>query len=156
MPYAIFAAALFAFWLLLSGYFSPLLLALGLVSVLGVTFIVRRMDSIDGEPNLVEVSASGLRYGGWLIWAVVKSNIDVARRIWHPALPIRPTWARIDVGLTSPRQITLYANSITLTPGTLTTDVEDGHFLVHALSEDGIDDLRGGEMEKQVARSGVR
>ena len=156
MPYAIFTAALFVFWLLLSGHYNLLLLSLGLVSSVGVMLIVRRMDSIDREPNLMEVTFSGLRYGAWLIWAVVKSNIDVARRIWSPALPISPTWVRIDVGLESPRQVTLYANSITLTPGTLTTDVEDGHFLVHALSQEGIEDLRGGKMEQQVARSGVR
>ncbi|MBT8430031.1 MAG: Na+/H+ antiporter subunit E, partial [Gammaproteobacteria bacterium] len=80
------------------------------------------------------------------------SNIDLVRRIWDPTLPIRPTWQRLDVKVTSALAKTLYANSITLTPGTLTTDVKEDHFMVHSLSPDGIDELRKGEMERQIQR----
>ena len=96
-----------------------------------------------------------LNYLLWLMWQVVLSNIDLARRIWDPTLPIRPTWQRLDITVTSSLAKTLYANSITLTPGTLTTDVKDDHFMVHSLSPDGIDELRKGEMEKQIQRLGI-
>jgi len=55
----------------------------------------------------------------------------------------------------TPLEKTLYANSITLTPGTLTTDVCDDHFLIHALSQEGIDELREGEMERRIRRIGL-
>jgi multicomponent Na+:H+ antiporter subunit E len=87
---------------------------------------------------------------GWLLWAVVKANIDVAKRIWHPALPIQPSWTRLDTRVSTPLEKTLYANSITLTPGTLTTNVHDDHFMVHALSLEGIEELREGEMERRI------
>ena len=90
-----------------------------------------------------------------LMWQVVLSNIDLVRRIWDPTLPIRPTWQRLDIKVTSPLAKTLYANSITLTPGTLTTDVREDHFMVHSLSPDGIEDLRKGGMEEQILRLGI-
>lgn len=155
MPYLLLILFLSLFWLILSGHYTLLLLSLGFVSVLLVTWFVYRMDRVDGEPSFVYPSFRLLRYGIWLVWSVVLSNIDVARRIWSPSMPISPVWKRIDVKVTSNTQKTLYANSITLTPGTLTTDVKDDHFMVHALSEDGIKDLQDGEMERQVMRSGI-
>jgi len=71
----------------------------------------------------------------------VLSNIDLVRRIWDPTLPIRPTWQRLDIKVTSSLAKMLYANSITLTPGTLTTDVRKDHFMVHSLTSDGIEEL---------------
>jgi len=96
-----------------------------------------------------------LYYLLWLMWQVVLSNIDLVRRIWDPTLPIRPTWERLDIEVTSTLAKTLYANSITLTPGTLTTDVREDHFMVHSLSPEGIEDLRKGEMERQIKRLGI-
>jgi multicomponent Na+:H+ antiporter subunit E len=93
-----------------------------------------------------------MRYFGWLLWQVVLSNIDVARRIWNPSLPIRPTWQRLDTEVTTPLEKTLYANSITLTPGTLTTDVREDHFMIHSLTPEGIEELRKGEMERRIKR----
>ena len=72
-----------------------------------------------------------------------------------PSLPIKPSWQRLDINVDTPLAKTLYANSITLTPGTLTTDVKEDHFMVHSLSADGIEDLRKGEMERQIQRLGV-
>jgi len=79
----------------------------------------------------------------------------VARRVWEPQLPVHPVWTRLDTRVKTPVEKTLYANSITLTPGTLTTDVRDDHFLIHALSQDGVDELRGGEMERRILRLGL-
>ena len=94
-------------------------------------------------------------YWLWLMQCVVKANIDVARRIWDPDMPISPRWERLDVEVSTPLEKTLYANSITLTPGTLTTDVHDDHFMIHSLSREGIADLREGEMERRIRRLGI-
>lgn len=155
MRYLFVAFFLFAFWVILSGHFSLLLLALGLASVLLVMWFMRRMDAADGEPITLYPVPGLIVYCSWLMWCVVKSNIDLARRIWDPKLPIRPSWSRLDTGVSSPMEKTLYANSITLTPGTLTTDVRDDHFLIHSLSPEGMEALRQGEMERRIRRLGV-
>ena len=144
-----------AVWLLLSGHYTVLIMSLGVISVLIVTWFVWRMDRVDGELDVLPMRPRLLYYLAWLMWQVVLSNIDLVRRIWDPTLPIRPTWQRLDIKVTSASAKTLYANSITLTPGTLTTDVKADHFMVHSLSSDGIDELREGEMERQIQRLGI-
>ena len=149
---ALFVAVL---WLLLSGHYTALIMSLGALSVLLVTWFLWRMDRVDGELGVLPVRPRLLYYLAWLMWQVVLSNIDLVRRIWDPTLPIRPTWQRLDVSVTSTLAKTLYANSITLTPGTLTTDVREGYFMVHSLSVDGIEELRTGAMERQIQRLGI-
>ena len=155
MRYLRFALFVATVWLLLSGHYTALILSLGGLSVLIVTWFIRRMDRVDGELGVLPMRPRLLYYLLWLMWQVVLSNIDLVRRIWDPTLPIRPTWQRLDIKVTSVPAKTLYANSITLTPGTLTTDVREDHFLVHSLSPEGIDELRKGEMERQIQRLGV-
>ena len=106
-----------------------------------VMWFLRRMDRVDGELGFLPVGPRLVRYLVWLMWQVVLSNIDLVRRIWDPALPIRPTWQRLDIQVRSPLAKTLYANSITLTPGTLTTDVKEDYFMVHSLSPEGMEAL---------------
>ena len=146
---------LFAFWVLLSGHLSPLLLGFGVLSVSLVMWLVARIDRVDREPVVLYPSLGLIGYCAWLMWCVVRSNIDLARRIWDPALPIYPSWIRLDIEVSTPLEKTLYANSITLTPGTLTTDVRDDHFMVHTLSRTSVDELRDGEMERRIRRLGV-
>ena len=142
-------------WLLLSGHYSALILSFGAVSLLIVIWFMWRMDRVDESLGVLPMRPRMLYYLLWLMWQVVLSNIDLVRRIWDPALPIRPTWQRLDIKVTSSLAKTLYANSITLTPGTLTTDVKEDHFMVHSLSPDGIEDLRKGGMEEQIQRLGI-
>lgn len=132
-----------------------LLLVLGGLSVGIVIWFVVRMDGVDNEPNTLTPSLALLGYLVWLLGCVIRSNIDVAKRIWSPSLPVEPVWLRLDTQVTTPLEKTLYANSITLTPGTLTTDVRDDHFLVHSLTQGDVDDLRGGEMERRIRRLGI-
>ena len=142
-------------WLLLSGHYTALILSFGAVSSLIVVWFMWRMDRVDEDLGVPPMRPRVLYYLVWLMWQVVLSNIDLVRRIWDPALPIRPTWQRLDIKVTSSLAKTLYANSITLTPGTLTTDVREDHFMVHSLTPDGIEDLRKGGMEEQIQRMGV-
>ena len=152
MHYLFILVFLMLFWMLLSGHGEPLILAFGMLSSLLVTLLIARMDSRDGEPATFRPGIRVMHYFGWLFWQVVRSNIDVARRIWNPSLPIRPSWQRLDTEVTTPLEKTLYANSITLTPGTLTTDVREDHFMIHSLTPEGIEALRKGEMERRIKR----
>jgi len=142
-------------WLLLSGHYTALILSFGAVSSLIVIWFMWRMARVDEKLDILPIRPRVLYYLLWLMWQVVLSNIDLVRRIWDPTLPIRPTWQRLDIKVTSSLAKTLYANSITLTPGTLTTDVREDHFMVHSLSPDGIEDLRKGGMEEQIQRLGI-
>jgi multicomponent Na+:H+ antiporter subunit E len=125
-------------WMVLSGFFEPLLLSFGFVSVVFTVWVAHRMDVVDHEGHPIHLAGHALLvYWPWLTWQIIKSNWDVAKIILAPTLKISPhtfdtqTSQKTEVGLA------LYANSITLTPGTVTVDMRgDGIFEVHALTED--------------------
>ena len=156
MHYLFIVISLYAFWLLLSGFYIPLLLTLGAISSLIVAWFLRRMDKVDAEPIALRPGFKLLHYIGWLLGQVVISNIDVARRIWDPKLPIEPCWEKLDIKVRSDLEKTIYANSITLTPGTLTTDVKDDHFMIHNLTPEGMQSLREGEMQRRIMDAGLK
>jgi multicomponent Na+:H+ antiporter subunit E len=137
---------------LLSGHFEPLILALGLASCVVVVAITRRMDLIDHEGHPIHLTRRAVGYWLWLSWEVVKANIDVAKRVLAPKLNISPTMVRLTASQKSDLGLVIYANSITLTPGTVSVDVEPGEILVHALSRDAAEDLQGGEMDRRVGQ----
>jgi multicomponent Na+:H+ antiporter subunit E len=144
------AASLMMFWMMLSGDFGPLNLALGCVSVLLVVSISRRMDVVDQESQPVEISTRLPVYWAWLALKVVKSNLDVTRRIWTPGKSISPTVVRLKLSQQTALGKVIYANSITLTPGTVTLAIEDDEILVHALTHADAAALETGEMDRQV------
>lgn len=148
--YFILACILVLFWMLLSGHTSFLLLSLGLASVLLVTWLVSRMDRTDNAPVRMLFSIKFISYLRWLTWQVIITNIDVAKRIWNPSLPIKPASRKIKVSIKDPLIKTVYANSITLTPGTVTTEVGEDYFIVHALNSEGLDELEEGDMERRL------
>lgn len=152
MFYFVFAIILFLYWILLSGHTSILLLTLGLASVVLVIWLVRRMDQNDKAPSRIWFKIDFFSYIGWLSWQVIISNIDVARRIWDPSLPINPASRKIQVKIKDPLIKTMYANSITLTPGTVTTEVGEDYFIVHALNVESLDELEEGEMQTRLIR----
>lgn len=155
LQYLILAPVLFVFWLLLSGHYTPFFFTLGVISVAIVLWLQYRMDKVDQEPPALKMSLGIIQYGLWLAYCVLKSNMDVAKRIWDPKLPISPVWERLDIEVKTPREKAIYANSITLTPGTLTTDVKEDHFLIHTLTPEGMEELKQGEMEQRIKRLGV-
>ena len=139
-------------WLLLSGLFDNLLiLSLGLASVLFVLHIANRMDVIDHEGHPVHLGRRVVAYWPWLLWEIVKANIDVAKIIISPKMEIQPHFFEVDASQTSELGHVIYANSITLTPGTVTVDVDDGVLRIHALTNDAADGVISGEMDKKVA-----
>ena len=143
---------LYGVWLLLSGHFDPLLLILGVASCAVVIAITMRMDVVDHEGHPIHLSWRAIWYWPWLAMEIVKANIDVVRCVLSPRLPISPTLIRLEASQKSDLGIVVYANSITLTPGTVSVDVEPGHILVHALMREGAEALRQGEMDRRVTR----
>ena len=141
---------LFSTWLLLSGIYTGLLLGFGVLSCLLVITICRRMKIVDleGHPNHLVLGL--LRYIPWLLWAIVKANIDVVRRIVHPRLPLSPRVIRVEASQKTHLGQVIYANSITLTPGTLTIETDEGTIDVHALTREAAEDVRSGDMDGRV------
>ncbi len=140
-------------WLLLSGHTNPLLLSLGLLSVAAVVACASRLEVLDDESVPVHLLPGLIRYVPWLIGQVIRSNLDVARRIVSPELPIHPSVIKVDATHHTEVGRVTYANSITLTPGTISLDVSAETIEVHALTEDAANDLMSGEMARQVQRA---
>ena len=138
-------------WMFWSGLFKPLLIGFGVFSCLLAAYLAARMDYFDNETFAIHVGLRLLKYWVWLSWEIVKSSVDVARIVLHPRLPISPRV--VDIKPTAKRPVfqVILANSITLTPGTLSLDVYGGVIKVHALTEQGAADLIAGEMDRRVA-----
>ena len=141
---------LFALWLLLSGHYTPLMLLLGGLSTLLVVFLALRADLIDRETHPVLLKPSILLYWLWLAREIIKSNLDVARRILTPGLPISPNVFIVRTTQQSDLGRVTYANSITLVPGTVAMDVDEDVITVHALTQEAAADLKRGEMNRRV------
>ena len=147
------ALVLVGVWVLLSGIIEPLLLSLGVASGLAVAWLKARADRDDREPVYFALRVERLPgYLLWLSWEIVKSNIDVSRRILLPRLPIAPAVRWLPASQRSELTRVIYADSITLTPGTLSIDLEEGAVEVHALTESALDALERGEMDARVCR----
>lgn len=150
-------------WLLWSGpvtFHHGLVMALWPVSALLVVWLCDRLGLITEETLPLELTFRTLAYVPWLGWQVIVSSFGVLRCAWWPGAEIGPTTARLESEVGTDLGLVTYANSITLTPGTLTLEAEpapaDGRgrpsLLVHALTPEGIDDLRSGAMDRRVAR----
>lgn len=143
---------LFAFWILLSGYFTPFLLAAGAGSALAVLYFARRMDVIYRRAlSLRFVLRVAFSYWPWLLREIFRSGLDVTRRVLSPSLPISPTLVRFRPSQETDMGLVTHANSITLTPGTISVEVGREEFLVHALTREGAAGLAGSEMDRRVA-----
>lgn len=143
-------AVLFGTWLLLSGHYEPLLLGLGIASTALVVFITHRMDVIDREGHPVHLTWRAATYWSWLLVEIAKANVDVARRVVSPRRAISPTLLRVRSTQRSDLGRVIFANSITLTPGTVSVEVRAGEILVHALSRTAADGLARGEMDRRA------
>lgn len=144
--------ALALLWLLLSGHFDALLLCLGAVSTGLVLFIVQRMNIVDDESHPSGMFRQLLRYYPWLFKEVADSAIRVARIIIKPGEQVRPTLGRVMPVHQSQVSRVILANSITLTPGTVTLDASEDQILVHALTQERADDLQTGDMARRIPK----
>ena len=144
------SAVLFGVWLLLSGHYTPLLLGLGGVSTVLVVAISLRMDVVDHEGHPLHLGLRILWYWPWLMVQVLRANVDVARRVLSPSLPISPRMFKVRATQRTDLGRVIYANSITLTPGTVSVELEGSVILVHALTAEAAEDLREGTMNRLV------
>jgi len=141
------------FWLLLSGYYYKInLLVLGVLSILLVLYFSHRMKvSHHKNQNLYLPLISVLKYWFWLFKEIFKSNIAVSKLIISPKLPIKPLLKIVHADQDTEIGRVIYANSITLTPGTVAMNVSlNRGIIVHALHQDSILELDKGEMHDHV------
>ncbi len=146
------ALFLFAFWLALSGHYTPVLVGAGLLSAGLCAIAARRMLLVDPEGHPLQLLVGTVTYFPWLLWEIVKSAWAVTKIILDPRLPISPTMTRVVASQRTGAGIATYGNSITLTPGTLTVGVTGNELLVHALTRDGALDLESGRMDRRVSQ----
>lgn len=145
-------ALLIAAWLLWSGFFKPLLLMLGALSVALVLLVAHRMHLFDTDVFALRFTSRLFRFWGWLGREIVRSSLEVTRAVLNPKLPITPTVAEFESRCDHSVDLAILGNSITLTPGTLTLSIDGQRFTVHALSEQGARDILDGEMDQRVSR----
>ena len=107
-------------------------------------------DDEEGHPLLLLIGA--VTYWPWLIWEIVKSAWTVTKIIIDPALPISPTMVTVRASQKTSSGVNTYANSITLTPGTITVGVDGQELNIHALTQEGADDLKDGGMDRRVCQ----
>ncbi|MGB5440368.1 MAG: Na+/H+ antiporter subunit E [Gammaproteobacteria bacterium] len=148
-----FFVLLFLFWILLSGHLEPLLLGLGVVSVALTVFLSRRMNVIDHESYPLHLSSRFPGFFVYILREIVKANIDVVKRIlsWRE-MPISPQMIEIPQSQETDLGAVIYANSITLTPGTVTIKLSKDNLTVHALSEEAASELATGAMSEEISK----
>ena len=153
MRYILMLVVMFGVWLLWSGHYTiehTLVLVLGIISCGFVVYMASRMECADEEGHPIHLVFQLLLYIPWLVWAIVKANVDVAKRILSPSLPINPCLVRIKATQKADLNRVIYANSITLTPGTVSVELVGDDILVHALTREAAEDVQSGDMDWHV------
>lgn len=142
----------YLFYLLLAGSLAPFELATGAISA-GIVAVSLWRVSLTSS---VDATRTGARLGRlalyipFLLWEIVKANFEIAYIVLHPDLPIDPKMVEFDAAVWSALPVTTLANSITLTPGTLTVDVNQQYFTVHSLTANARAGLFEGTLERAV------
>ena len=152
--------ALFGFWMALSWRLDPLYLAMGGTAALVITLATQRITSTivhddRVSPPLTRIPLLAWRffaYTMWILGRIVTAGFQMARIIAARTPPIDPVELRFRTELASPMARTVFTNSITLVPGTLTVDLDGDMVVVHALFPSAADDLISGELQNRVAR----
>ena len=142
---------LMALWLLMSGVYKPLVIGFGFGSVLLIMIILWRMDRVDGDH--VQLRLNPLRFLGYMIWLfgeIAKSNWTVTRVILTPVMPIRQKMLVVPQSQNTDLAKVIFANSITLTPGTISVEIEESGLLVHALNFSPEDHASLADMDRRV------
>ena len=142
---------LYSFWILLSGHFDFLHLFLGILCSLAVAFF--SLDFLIGESDIKAVFTKAgrfLRYLPWLFYEIAIANLDLAYRTLHPKMPIDPQIIKFRTDLETDIGMVILANSITLTPGTVTVDIVEGEYIVHAISSKSAERLLQGKFQARV------
>lgn len=145
------AVLMFGFWFLLSGQIHPILLTLGVISSLLVSYwshdlLIGRVDRAPDPGRALRLMA----YLPWLFWQIILANLHVIYLVLHPGMPVTPSVVTFKNELKTDLGIVILANSITLTPGTVTIEGNHREFVVHSLSRKVAGDLLSGAMQARV------
>ena len=130
---------------MLSGHTGSLLISLGVVSTILTVFLSRRMNIIDHESWPFHLSLRLLKYYLYLGKEIIVANISVIKHILRPN-NIQPEVFSLPTDKHTGLSKVIYANSITLTPGTVTLEMNDNEIKVHSLDADAVADLKTGDM----------
>jgi multicomponent Na+:H+ antiporter subunit E len=155
-PFVLTFIIMFGLWLILSGHFDAFHMSLGLVSCAIVSYL--SSDLLFPSPKiegLLKQWARFIRYVPWLMLEIIKANLHVTYLVFHPRMMdlIDPRIIKFRSHLKSDLALVTFANSITLTPGTITVDISlEGDFKVHAIDKASGDPLPG-EMEANIAKA---
>jgi multicomponent Na+:H+ antiporter subunit E len=151
MKYAVLFVVLAATWLVLSGKTTPLFLIIGFLCCILVVWLARRLETVDHESVPVQLKASVITYWAWLIKEIFLSAWQVSKIVLSPRLSISPQIVKVTAEAHTEVGRVIFGNSITLTPGTVTIDIDDkGVLTVHALTEDGAQGVLNGDMNHRV------
>lgn len=144
------ALVLAALWLAVSGVYKPLIFTLGAGSIALVLWLSARMEVVGTEHNPIIYSWRLPAYWAWLAWQIVKSNANVVRAVISPGR-VAPRIIRVPVGYQSAVAKVTYANSVTLTPGTVSLYLTDQELTVHALDPYSAEGVKQGDMARRIA-----
>ena len=132
----------------MSGYYTPLILSLGVISCLLCVYLTIKGKFLDNETLPIYFFPRLIQYTLWLIKEILKSNIQTAKVIIMKSE--EPELFSVKASQKTNEGKVTYANSITLTPGTVTTQIKNDIFEVHALTKEFGDDVRSSVMDKMV------
>jgi multicomponent Na+:H+ antiporter subunit E len=137
---------LFGLWLLLSGHLEPVSLSLGFASTLLTLFLAHRMDVVDHESHPIHLTSRLLRFTVYLIREIVVANWGVVKRIIAPGKSISPQMINLPLSQHTNLGRVIYANSITLMPGTVSVRLNKDTITVHALAKEIAETLSTGQL----------
>ena len=147
---------LLAFWIFLSGFFDFFHISLGVICCAIVAYashdLLFTRTTLTTLRKRHRAGRNFLLYLPWLLYQIYLANVHVVYLVWHPKMPIDPKIVRFKTRWKGDLVLVTMANSITLTPGTITLDIQKGEFFVHALSKKVAEDLLAGEMQDRVGK----
>ena len=143
---------LFIIWILLSGVYTPLIISLGIFSTFFTLYILRNLNFLEFNSNeYICLYNLFFSYIPWLLKEIFISGFKTSLIILSPKTNLNSKFSFLTTTQRSDSGKVIYANSITLTPGTVSVQIEENKILVHALIEKSIDELSDGEMDKKVS-----
>jgi len=152
MKFILTFIALLIFWFMLSGHFTVIIVTSAVMYSLIAAYFTYNYF-------LEEISITGIKrifkfiaYLPWLFWEIIMANLQVAYIVLSPKMPISPELVETETNLKTDYGKTALGNSITLTPGTVTIEIEDSKILVHAITKEHAQDIRNKDIEKKILR----
>lgn len=157
--FLLLSAILYIFWCLLCGNFTLKFIVVGVGSALISAYIcmpLLLLENRDGTKKYFAFDVNWFKYAAYWLWLlneVRKANMDVATSVIKSEMNVNPKVFKFRMPYDNPMAEATLANSITLTPGTITLDVsDDGVFTIHALTNGAREGLIEGGMQRKIAK----